>query len=204
MNKIFFLEKLFADCQTTSMPNIEIFRFIAKVKFFLAFFKRFLEQLFGIFTKNSLICSKIPFFMKFRLSFIFGFFIISLYACQSKPEEIILGKWEIDKEAMKEGFQEQITKTAKENPIEAKAMEESVATLSEKIQLSFEFSADGTMIMTSQGNIIKGKWTLNADATTLSTTNAENQKTDAEILELSKNKMILKFGAETYVFTRKP
>jgi len=142
--------------------------------------------------------------MKFKFRFIFVLFIISLYACQSKPEEMILGKWEIDKEAMKKELEEKITQTAKENPIEAKAMEESVATLSEKIQLSFEFSADGTITMTSQGNITKGKWTLNADATTLSTTNAENQKTDAEILELSKNKMILKFGAETYVFTRKP
>jgi len=142
--------------------------------------------------------------MKFKFRFIFVLFIISLYACQSKPEEMILGKWEIDKEAMKKELEEKITQTAKENPIEAKAMEESVATLSEKIQLSFEFSAEGTITMTSQGNITKGKWTLNADATTLSTTNAENQKTDAEILELSKNKMILKFGAETYVFTRKP
>jgi len=136
--------------------------------------------------------------------FILIFFIISLYACQSKPEEIILGKWEIDKKAMREQLQEQTTKTAKENPINAKAIEESTETLLEKIQLSFEFSADGTITMTSQGNITKGKWTLNADATTLSTTNAENQKTDAEILELSKNKMILKFGAETYVFTRQP
>ena len=142
--------------------------------------------------------------MKFKFRFIFVLFIISLYACQSKPKEMILGKWEIDKEAIKKELEEKITQTAKENPIEAKAMEESVATLSEKIQLSFEFSADGTMIMTSQGNIIKGKWTISTDGKTLIATDAESQKTQAEILALSKNEMRLKLDTETYAFTRKP
>lgn len=141
--------------------------------------------------------------MKFALHFVLTFLFMSLYACQSKPEEAILGKWETDKKAMREEFEQEITKTAKENPIKAKTMEESLEALLDKIQLSYEFAADGTLTMLSQGNTTKGKWAISSDGKTLSTTDAANQKIEANILELNSKTMLLKFGTETYLFIRK-
>lgn len=141
--------------------------------------------------------------MKFITHFILAFFFVALYACQSKPEEAILGKWEIDKKAMEENLQQEINEINKENPAKTKAIEESLETSLDKIQLSYEFAADGTLTMLSQGNATQGKWAISADGKILNTTNAANQKIEANILELNNQKMVLKFGSETYFFIRK-
>jgi len=97
-------------------------------------------------------------------------------------------------------LEKEIAKKAKEDAIKLKAMEEGLEVLLEKIQITCEFMPDGSMTMLSQGSSTKGKWAISADGKVLSTTDANNQKLDTDIVEISKSKLVLKIGAETYFF----
>lgn len=138
--------------------------------------------------------------MKIKIYVFIALVLLSLYACQSKPEEAIIGKWETDKEEMKKDLDKEIAKNSKENPIKAKAMEESIEALLEKIQINYEFRADGSMTMLSQGDSTKGKWAISIDGKVLTSVDANNQKTEASIIEISKSRLVLKIGSETYFF----
>lgn len=133
--------------------------------------------------------------MKFRLFFMVGV-VLSLYACQSKPEEAILGKWEIDKEAIRKVLSKETEEISKTHPTKSQTLEESVATFLEKMQISYEFNSDGTMRMWSQGTETKGKWTINAEGNMLSTTDEQNQKLDTPIEEVSNKKLILRISTD--------
>jgi hypothetical protein len=133
--------------------------------------------------------------MKLRLFLMLGV-VLGLYACQSKPEEAILGKWEIDKEAMREVLKNETEEISKKHPTKTQTLEESVVALLEKMQISYEFNKDGTMRMWSQGAETKGKWTINAEGNVLSTTSEENQKIETPIEEITKNKLILRISTD--------
>ncbi len=133
--------------------------------------------------------------MKIRVFFLVGIILV-LYACQTKPEEAILGKWEIDKEAMRKVLSEETEEISKTHPTKSQTLEESIAALLEKMQISYEFNPDGTMRMWSQGIETKGKWVINAEGNILSTTSEENQKIETPIEEITKNKLILRISTD--------
>ncbi|GAB4130591.1 MAG: hypothetical protein OHK0045_14680 [Raineya sp.] len=113
---------------------------------------------------------------------------------------MIVGKWEIDKEAMKADLKKEVSKTTKEDPSKTKILEESVETLLEKIQIAYEFKTDGSMTMLSQGYNTKGKWVISDNGETLVCTDENKQKIEAKISEISKNRLVLTIGSEKYTF----
>lgn len=138
--------------------------------------------------------------MKLYFYFFIVTLLLGLQACQNKPEEIIVGKWEIDKEAMKADLEKEVSKTSQDDPSKAKVLAESMETSLEKIQITYEFKADGSMTMLSQRYNTKGNWTISDNGETLVCTDENKQKTEAKIIEISKNRLVLMIGSENYTF----
>lgn len=129
--------------------------------------------------------------MQCKFCYVLLFVVWGLSACQSSPEEAILGKWEIDKNAVQKMYDEKIAEIRKSNRSKMKNIRESIAQV-EKIQISYIFKPDGTLTMLSQGAESKGKWLISSDGKTLQTIDENNHKSSIDIEEISKDKMILK------------
>jgi len=120
--------------------------------------------------------------------------VVLMMACKSNPKESLTRKWKVDAEAFKTIMKDELEKMKKEKPDQAKQIEATLPMLEGMISgVTLEFKADGSAEMVAMGQTQKGKWTLSEDGKKI-TIDDNGKKEEMDIVEVSKNKLVLKMG----------
>lgn len=118
------------------------------------------------------------------------FIMISLASCTESREKLILGKWKI------EDF--------KSNQQIPEGMEQVYNQMMEQMKnnSSFEFKADKTVTSTMSGITSSGTWSMDKEGKVVTITDNNTKKpSDAKIMELTKEKMVLEITEAENVMT---
>jgi predicted HNH restriction endonuclease len=138
--------------------------------------------------------------MKFNktLQFLSLIALLALAACKGNPKDMLVKKWELDISETKKSLMAQVEKMKKENPEMGKLMEEGMKNFDSeaaKMKMTLEFKKDGTAETNFGGMKEEGKWTLSEDGKKITMEEKGGKKSDAEVVELSKSKLVLKMGS---------
>ena len=113
--------------------------------------------------------------------------IFILNSCGKAPSEMIVGEWKIaDLKTTQEISEDQL-----------ESHKEAIEDM--KASSSLVINADGTYENTISESVVKGKWSINEDATKLTLTDEEGNAEVSEIVELSENKLTI--SKEVYEVT---
>lgn len=128
-------------------------------------------------------------------------------ACKSKPQDLIVKKWAMDIQETKKALMAEVEKMKKENPEMGKIFEEGMKNFdkqAEQMKMTFEFKKDGTAESIFGGEKQEGKWTMSDDGKKITLEEKDGKKSVADVVELTKSKLVLKIGegkeAQTVAF----
>lgn len=121
--------------------------------------------------------------------------LVSLAACKGKPKELIAQKWELDIAETKKAMLAQIEQIKKNKPDVGKLMEEGMKDFDKeaaKMKMTLEFKKDGSAETYVGDMKEEGKWSISEDGKKITMEEKGGKKSEVEVLELSKSKLVLK------------
>ncbi|GAB4126360.1 MAG: hypothetical protein OHK0045_18690 [Raineya sp.] len=121
--------------------------------------------------------------------------MIALVACKGKPQDLIVKKWAVDVPETKKYLVAQVEELKKKKPELGKLLEEGVKNFekeADKANMSIEFKKDGTVESIYSGMKEEATWSMSEDGKTITKTEKNGSKSDAQVITLDKNKLVLK------------
>lgn len=111
---------------------------------------------------------------------------------KANSEQLLLGKWQLDPAFLRGMLQKEVTKMRATDPNQAANMEKFIDVYVERMSAgTVEFFRDGSFERIMDGNIEKGKWSLEQNGKVFVQTDPAGNIEKSKIIEISATKLII-------------